>query len=55
MVRAPSQSCQTLYVAPQERKRNVIHPTYSAGRTVPCVFHDEEQPWCDDELNAVRA
>ena len=32
----------------------MIHPTHSAGRTVPYAFHDKEQPWSDDDLNAVR-
>ena len=24
-------------------------------KTVLYAFHDKEQPWCDDDLNAVRA
>jgi len=33
----------------------VIHPTHSAGRTVPYAFHDKEQPWSGEDLNTVRA
>lgn len=33
----------------------MIHPTHSAGRTVPYAFHDEEQPWSGEDLNTVRA
>ena len=59
-VLAPSESplgqvSTSLPLAPQERKRNVIHPHPLAGRTVPYAFHDEEQPWSGEDLNAVRA